>query len=89
MADQDPPSAWRTGDHVVHRPTGETWVVAYVDGDRLSWCGWPEGRADVADCERVHVATDDEHAALVREIAAVANDHRAGAVRRLYPEVLR
>ena len=32
-----------TGDTVKHGPTGETWVVAYVQGDRLAWCGWPEG----------------------------------------------
>ena len=35
-----------TGDVVRHAPTGETWTVALVDRDRLSWCGWPEGTAD-------------------------------------------
>jgi hypothetical protein len=38
-----------TADHVLHGPSGETWVVAYVEGDRLAWCGWPEGEAKLAD----------------------------------------
>jgi hypothetical protein len=41
-------STIRGGDHVFHRPTGETWVVAYVSGDYLAWCGWPSGEARVS-----------------------------------------
>lgn len=41
----------RTGDHVLHKPSGETWVVAFVDGDDLAWCGWPNGLARTSDCE--------------------------------------
>lgn len=40
-----------TGDHVFHEPSGETWVVAFVDGDKLYWMGWPPGRADLKDCK--------------------------------------
>lgn len=36
-----------TGDTVKHKPTGEEWLVAGVKGDRLMWCGWPEGWAAV------------------------------------------
>ena len=66
-----------TADHVKHLPTGETWVVACVHGDRLSWCGWPEGMADLADCRLVKKATPDERDKLLRELAAMrADDHR-------------
>lgn len=40
-------------DTVWHRPTGETWVVKDVQGEYLSWYGYPPGRALVADCEKV------------------------------------
>lgn len=55
-----------TGDHVKHGPTGETWVVAFVDGDRLFWCGWPEGSALLSDCELTKKATAaDRHKLLL------------------------
>jgi hypothetical protein len=36
-----------TGDTVHHGPTGEDWLVAFVDGDKLSPLGWPETVAKV------------------------------------------
>lgn len=39
-----------TGDAVLHQPTGETWLVARVDGSHLYWMGWPPGCASLADC---------------------------------------
>ena len=59
-----------TGDHVYHAPSGEAWVVAYVRGDRLAWCGWPQGEAALNDCMLVKKATPDERDALLREIAS-------------------
>jgi hypothetical protein len=50
----------RTGDTVLHRPTGESWVVAYVINDRLAWCGWPEGEAKASDCEIVELGTNKQ-----------------------------
>lgn len=58
-----------TADHVHHAPTGENWVVAYVKGDRLAWCGWPEGESALADCTLVRKATDAEREALLRSMA--------------------
>jgi hypothetical protein len=48
----------RTGDHVLHRPSGETWVLAYADHEAgfLCACGWPESEANMDDCELVYVA---------------------------------
>ena len=59
----------RAGDHVHHRPTDETWVVAYVEGDRLGWCGWPEGEAKLSDCELVKECSDEEHVDLLEKLA--------------------
>lgn len=61
--------AIRCGDHVKHEPTGETWVVAHVDGDRLAWCGWPDGEAKISDCMLVKKCSDEENIQLLREIA--------------------
>jgi hypothetical protein len=76
----------RTGDHVLHAPTGETWVVAGVwpEDDRMSWCGWPEGYAKMSDCWVVKQATDEEHRALLERMAQMTgNDHRARYAKRM------
>lgn len=73
----------RTGDIVFHRPTGETWTVACVRDDRLSWCGWPEGTADLVECDLLQECSDDDHWRLVEEIAQVRGDHRGEMCRRL------
>lgn len=54
---------FRTGDTVLHGPTGETWVVAYANPvtGRLAWLGWPNGEAQIQDCTLVQAATDEEH----------------------------
>lgn len=66
-----------TADHVRHGPTGEEWVVAFVQGDRLAWCGWPEGLAALADCTLIRKATEAERVRLLRDMAESAgNDSR-------------
>ena len=49
-----------TGDCVFHAPTGETWLVAYVKGDRLAWLGWPWGEAALSDCTLTEKATEEK-----------------------------
>lgn len=66
----------RAGDHVLHTPTGETWVVAYVDGEDLTWGGWPDGMARTHDCTVTYRCTDEEHVAMLHQIAA--SDGRRG-----------
>jgi hypothetical protein len=51
----------RCGDHVLHRPSGEQWVVAWAEGGRIAWAGWPPGTALSADCDVVRRCSDDEH----------------------------
>jgi hypothetical protein len=66
-----------TGDSVFHRPSRETWLVACVRGQSLSWCGWPEGRARLSDCLLVNKATPAERRELLEDLAARnSSDHR-------------
>lgn len=65
-----------TGDHVLHAPSGETWVVAYVRGDRLAWCGWPQGEATLTDCMLLKKAAPEQRIKLLREIAKAGHDPR-------------
>lgn len=67
-----------TGDTVHHKPTGETWRVACVQEDHLSWCGWPEGQAFLRDCELVQKAAPGEREKLLHDLANMSNqdDHR-------------
>ena len=67
-----------TGDSVRHGPTGETWLVAHVDGDRLYWCGWPPGCAHVDDCTLVQKAAPGEKEKLIQQLADMRPDNRSG-----------
>lgn len=70
-----------TGDHVAHGPTGETWIVARVEGDRLAWLGWPEGWADLADCTLVQKAAPCEYEKCLHDLAASKWHHCAAWAR--------
>lgn len=59
----------RAGDIVHHEPTGEDWVVAYVDGEHLAWCGWPAGEAKLSDCWLKKSTTDEVHIGLLKQLA--------------------
>ena len=71
-----------TADSVLHGPTGETWLVAYVEGDRLAWCGWPEGEANLADCTLTKKATPEQRNKLLSEMAGCTNDRRGRYARQ-------
>lgn len=77
-------SAIDTADTVLHRPSGERWVVACVEGKHLSWCGWPEGMADLADCELVEKATPEERDELLKRLAAIQDEHGRRDHRKSY-----
>jgi len=57
----------RCGDAVFHVYSGETWEVAYAEGEHLTCAGWPETRADLADCVVTRRATDEYHQKRVQE----------------------
>lgn len=73
---------FRCGDHVLHLPTGEMWLVAYVDGDDLAWCGWPDGLARTSDCLLVKACDDAEHIRMLKEVAQSRTGRRAGYAQR-------
>ena len=68
----------RTGDTVHHRPSGEEWLVAYVEDDRLAMCGWPPGEALVADCDLIKSCTDDECLELLHRMAKMEEPDKRG-----------
>ena len=82
--DYDAEQPPRCGDHVYHEPTEEEWVVAHVDGDKLAWCGWPAGMANLSDCKVIMRCSDEEHMKLVNEIANISSDDFRGTHARRY-----
>lgn len=65
---------FRTGDTILHKPSGEKWTVAWGDDREVICCGWPETSADASDCLLINAATDQEHWDLVRRIAKPNRD---------------
>ena len=71
-----------TGDIVHHHPSGEDWMVAYVKGHRVAWCGWPNGEAELKDCVLVHKCDPATRDSLLRDMAKIdGNDSRAAYAR--------
>lgn len=66
-----------TGDVVRHEPTGEDWVVAQVQGDKLSWFGWPPGWAALSDCTLVRKASEEDRLRHLDEL--LASNHHCSA----------
>lgn len=65
-----------TADIVLHNPTQEEWLVAYVKGDRLAWCGWPEGEAKAEDCTLMKKATAEQRLELLQSMARMTGIDR-------------
>lgn len=79
----------RCGDRVFHRPSRETWRVAWAEGDCLAWEGWPNGIASLSDCLLVYRCTDHEHRAAIERweqsrSSGHESDSRRARVLRLY-----
>lgn len=72
-----------TGDTVFHEKSGEGWLVAKVEGNKLYWCGWPPGCADVSDCKLVRKATPNERTALLADLAKSGHDVAGWAKQQL------
>jgi hypothetical protein len=72
----DSSAEFDTADVVLHKPTNEHWLVAYVKGDRLAWCGWPEGEAKTEDCTLWVKATDEERHDLLQSMARMTGIDR-------------
>lgn len=76
-------STWiDTADTVKHIPSGEEWVVAYVDGDQLCPCGWPLTLANLSDCLLVTKATETARQNLLVGMSVIEDDPRGDHARR-------
>jgi hypothetical protein len=62
----------RAGDAVLHRPSGERWLVAAVNDQGDLYCaGWPCTRASIEDCDLVEATSDERHFEMVFACARI------------------
>lgn len=73
----------RAGDAVLHKPSGQTWSVAFVEDGRLCARGWPLSMVPVEDCELKRACTDEQHRTILQEMADMTgSDPRRSYARR-------
>lgn len=60
-----------TGDTIYHKPSGETWLVAYATEREVCCCGWPCSYAKIADCELKEKASEQERQDMLEKLAAI------------------
>jgi hypothetical protein len=76
----------RTGDIVLHAPSGEEWLVAWADPETgyMAPCGWPTCQARIEDCRLIKAATDDEADKLIVELSSSGRTdaHKAAEIHR-------
>lgn len=68
-----------TADHVRHEPSGEHWLVCFVDEERNQLCpgGWPLTIARLSDCTLIRKASDAERLKLLADMRRLpASDPR-------------
>lgn len=66
-----------TADTVLHAPSGEEWLVAAVENEFVYWAGYPfGGRGNLADCQLVRKATDEERTALLYRLTQITSSAR-------------
>ncbi len=64
----DPLSKIRAGATVLHKPSGETWVVYIMRGNTVIAADYPQRVASVEDCELIQGVSDEDHIAFLYEI---------------------
>lgn len=71
---------FRIADRVLHKPSGQTWIVAYADhfyNHEMMALGWPDLAAlNIDDCELVELASLEECVRMLDRFAG-SSDHRA------------
>lgn len=73
----------RAGDVVIHKPSGETWSVAFVEDGRLCARGWPLSLDPVEHFELKRACSDEEHRKVLEEMARMTgSDPRRSYARR-------
>ena len=72
-----------TADHVHHVPSGETWLVAFVEDNELVPCGFPLSYAKLADCKLIYKATPEERHQLLVQMSENNKDQRGRYARKV------
>lgn len=85
MSDMNKKLPFRTGDSILHKPSGETWVCAWADPATgyLFWLGWPPGEARISDFELAKAVDDEGHRKWLLELKHSAR-RDVGRALRLY-----
>ena len=81
-------SMLRCGDHVKHFPSGEIWVVAWADDEKLCAAGWPHEIVNSSDCRCVRRTTITEHLEAVRDWVKSSGSSRRSKVLAMYPDAV-
>jgi len=68
---------------VLHKPTGETWVVLYADYDSgyLMPMGWPQCEARIEDCGLVEKASESQRNKYANDLRVGSHPARKKALR--------
>lgn len=74
FSERSNPSNADTGDFVLHKPSGEEWVVAYVENGRVACCGWPYTLAELSDCQLTAKATPEKRQKLLEYLSNMSGD---------------
>lgn len=74
-----------TGDEIHHGPSGESWLVAFVEGGKLCAAGWPCSLVPLGECTLTKKATPEQRQNLLLEMSAMRSDdpRKSYASRRL------
>ncbi len=70
MHDQPDERIMKTGDQVIHGPTGDIRTLAYYDprSGEASFIGWPEAVAKGSDCSITKIATVKESKQIIESL---------------------
>ena len=71
-----------TGDHVYHAKSDETWEVAFVEGGRLAWMGWPPGQVELKECALLKKASLSERSNCRQSLAKIGEGDFRGVYAR-------
>ena len=80
---------FRAGDYILHKPSGEQWVLA-ADQHRgdVVCAGWPETIARATDCELVEAASDETREDMLRRVAKECTSDTRGSWARCQLDVI-
>ena len=73
-----------TGDEIRHEPSGEDWLVAFVENGLLWAVGWPCTAAKLSDCKLTEKATPERRQQLLLDLSAMSSGDYGNDPRKEY-----